>query len=191
MIEKSLVLIKPDGVQRGLIGEIISRIERTGLKLTAMKMVYPSLEQAGDHYAVDDEWLTSVGAKQKASYAKQGIIIEKSDKEIGTSIREMLLEYLTQSPIVALVIEGHNAVAHIRKIVGATSPGDAAPGTIRGDFAFDTYNLADSSKRPIQNLIHATGQPHEADREIKIWFNANEIHTWKKVDEVLLYRVGK
>jgi len=188
MIEKSLVLIKPDGVLRNLMGDIISRIERTGLKIVALKMVYPTIEQAGDHYALDENWLTTVGTKQKASYAKKGIVLEKTERELGMQVRDYLLEYLTMSPIVAIVIEGHNAVKYIRKIVGATCPSDAAPGTIRGDLAFDTYQLADSSGRPIQNLIHASGEVDEATREIKIWFNDDEIHSWKRLDEVLLYR---
>jgi len=89
---------------------------------------------------------------------------------------------------VALVVEGHNAVKHIRNIVGATAPSDAAPGTIRGDFSFDTYKLADESNRPIQNLIHASGEVHEAEREIKIWFKDDELHAWSRIDEPLMYR---
>jgi len=189
--EKSLVLVKPDGIQRGLVGEIIARFEKCGLKIVAMKMVYPNEELAGNHYIADENWLKAVGEKQKASYAKKGVTIDKTEREIGMEIRGFLINYLTMSPIVALVIEGHNAIEHVRKLVGPTSPQDAAPGTIRGDFAFDTYQLADSSKRPIQNLIHASGEKDEAEREIKIWFEDKEIHDWKRVDEELLYRKGQ
>ncbi len=191
MIQKTLVLLKPDAVQRGIIGEIITRFEKCGLKIIAMKMVYPNEELAGSHYAADEEWLKAVGIKQKESYEKKGLKIDKTEREIGLTVRQQLIEFLTMSPILAMVLEGHNAVAHTRKIVGPTSPGDALPGTIRGDYSFDTYQLADSSKRPIQNLIHASGKVDEAQREIKIWFNEEELHTWKRIDEELLYRTGK
>lgn len=191
MIQKTLVLVKPDGVQRGLVGEIISRFERCGLKIIAMKMVYPNETLAGDHYMADENWLKTVGTKQKESYAKKGINIEEPERELGIKVRNQLIDFLTMSPVVALALEGHNAVAHVRKIVGATSPGDAAPGTIRGDYSFDTYQLADNKKRPIQNLIHASGEVHEAEREIKLWFREEELHTWNRIDETLLYRQGK
>lgn len=190
MIQKTLVLIKPDGVQRGLVGEFISRFERCGLKIIAMKMVYPTEKLAGDHYMADENWLVTVGKKQKESYAKKGVTIDKAERDIGLSVRNQLIDFLTMSPIVALALEGHNAVAHVRKIVGSTSPGDAASGTIRGDFSFDTYELADKSNRPIQNLIHASGEPHESEREIKLWFNDEELHSWTRIDEALLYRKG-
>ncbi|MBW3015681.1 nucleoside-diphosphate kinase [Candidatus Woesearchaeota archaeon] len=187
-MEKTLVLIKPDGVQRGLVGEIISRLEKCCLKIVGMKMAYPSKELAGEHYANDEAWLRAVGEKQKTAYRKKGIELEESEIELGQKVRTMLMDYLVMSPIIALCIEGHNAVAKVRKIVGATSPFDAEPGTIRGDFAIDHYQLADELNRPIQNLIHASGTVEEAEREIKIWFNENEIFAWKRVDEDLVYR---
>ncbi|MBD3209561.1 nucleoside-diphosphate kinase [Candidatus Woesearchaeota archaeon] len=189
--ERSLVLIKPDGVQRGLVGEILGRFERCGLKVIGMKMVYPSEKLAGTHYAADEEWLVAVGKKQKASYAKKGLKVQGMERELGVKVRGHLIDFLTMNPVVAFVLEGHNAVAHTRKLVGATSPGDASPGTIRGDLSFDTYELADNSARPIQNLIHASGTVDEAEREIKIWFKDEEIHDWARVDEALLYRRGK
>ncbi|MCF7871751.1 nucleoside-diphosphate kinase [Candidatus Woesearchaeota archaeon] len=189
--ERSLVLIKPDGVQRGLVGEILTRFEKCGLKIIGMKMVYPNENLAGNHYVADENWLKTVGSKQKEAYAKKGLTINKEEREIGLEVRQQLIDFLTMSPVVAFVFEGHNAVKHIRKLVGSTSPGDATPGTIRGDYSFDTYGLADTSKRPIQNLIHASGETEEAEREIKLWFNENELHVWKRVDEELLYRTGK
>ena len=191
MIQKTLVLVKPDGVQRGLVGEFLSRFERCGLKIIAMKMVYPNEKLAGDHYMADEEWLVTVGKKQKEAYSKKGITVDKAERDIGLQVRDQLIGFLTMSPIVALVFEGHNAVAHVRKIVGSTSPGDASPGTIRGDYSFDTYELADNSKRPIQNLIHASGKVVEAEREIKLWFNDDELHSWTRIDEALLYRKGE
>jgi len=190
MMEKTLVLIKPDAVQRGLIGEIITRFEKCGLKIVAMKMAYPDKEQAGNHYESDEEWLKIVGEKSINSYKKKGIEVKETAREIGLKVREQLMAFLLMSPIIALVIEGHNAVLHVRKIVGATSPSDAQLGTIRGDYSFDTYVLSDQSNRPIQNLIHASGTVEEAKREITIWFKKEEIYLWKRVDEDLLYRKG-
>lgn len=188
--EQTLVLVKPDAVQRGLIGTILTRFEKCGLKVIAMKMVYPSEELAGEHYIADENWLNIVGEKSKAAYAKKGLTVDKENREIGLEIRDQLISFLRTSPVVAFVLKGHNAVKHVRKIVGATSPGDAAPGTIRGDFSFDTYTLADVSKRPIQNLIHASGEVDEAEREIGLWFTKEEMHDWERVDEALLYRNG-
>lgn len=190
MIQKTLVLIKPDGVQRGIVGEFITRFEKCGLKIIAMKMVYPTEKLAGDHYIADEEWLVNVGHKRKESYEKKGLTVNEEERDIGIAVRNQLINFLTMSPVIALILQGHNAVAHVRKIVGATSPGDAVPGTIRGDYSFDTYELADTSKRPIQNLIHASGKIDEATREINLWFNNEEIYSWSRVDEVLLYRKG-
>jgi nucleoside-diphosphate kinase len=191
MIEKTLVLIKPDGVQRALVGEILSRFEKNGLKIVALKMKLADKTLAGNHYIEDENWLTTVGTKQKEAYKKNGIEIDTPERELGLKVRELLIDYLTMSPVIALVLEGHNAVKLVRKIVGATSPGDAAPGTIRGDYSFDTYQLADLSKRPIQNLIHASGEVDEAEREISIWFTKDEIFSWKRVDDALIYRKGE
>lgn len=191
LTERTLVLIKPDGVQRGIVGEILSRFERSGIKPVAMKMVYPNEKLAGDHYMADEAWMEEIGRKQRASYEKKGLKIEKTNLELGQDIRKFLLDYMTMSPVVAMVLEGHNVVAHVRKLVGPTNPSDAQPGTIRGDYTFDTYTLADPSKRPIQNLIHASGEVQEAEREIAIWFKPEEIHDWERLDEALLYRKGE
>src|SRR3989344_1664033 len=188
MKEKTLVLIKPDGVQRALIGEIIKRFETTGLKIIAMRMVYASKELAGKHYAEDEEWLKSVGEKAAKAAKERGDTLKESPIEFGRKIRSQLLDYISMSPVVALVLEGHNAVATVRKIVGPTSPEHAQPGTIRGDFSHETYVMADTKGRPIQNLIHASGSAAEAAREIPVWFMPNEIHAYMRVDESLMYR---
>jgi nucleoside-diphosphate kinase len=190
IMEKTLILIKPDAVQRGIIGEIITRFERCGLKMIGMKMVYASKELAGQHYADDEEWLTILGQKTAASYEQKGLKLGRTPLEHGRLVRQQLIEFMSMSPIVALVIEGHNAVAHVRKIVGSTSPFDAPPGTIRGDYSFETYQMADSLSRPLQNLIHASGNAQEAQREIAIWFTAEEMHAWSRIEDVLFYRKG-
>lgn len=188
MKEKTLVLIKPDGVQRGLVGEILRRFELTGLKIIGLKMAYATKELAGKHYADDEQWLKSVGEKALKAAVERGEKVKETPLEIGKRIRYQLLDYISMSPVVAIVIEGHNSVATVRKIVGPTSPEHAAPGTIRGDFAHETYVMADQKARPIQNLIHASGSASEAEREIKVWFTPKELHAYTRVDEALIYR---
>lgn len=190
MIEKTLVLLKPDAVLRGLIGTILTRFENVGLKVIGMKMVYADEKLAGEHYADDEEWKIAVGNKTIAAAKERGAAEERTPSQIGSDVRDLLMNYLTMSPVVALVLEGHGAVKMVRKLVGETNPQDSMPGTIRGDFTTDSYQLADSSNRPIQNLIHASGEVDEATREIALWFADAELHAWKRIDEELLYRKG-
>lgn len=189
MIERTLVLLKPDAVQRALVGEIIRRFEQTGFKVIGLKMCYATKEQAGEHYADDEEWLQSVGEKAKKAFEARG---EKIDdpKEAGRKVRNMLMDFITMSPTVAVVLEGHDVIGKVRTMVGDTAPNKASPGTIRGDFSFDSYGLADVSGRPIQNLIHASDSPESAKREMQVWFNDDELHPYARVDEALLYRKG-
>ena len=191
MIEKTLVMLKPDAVQRALVGEILSRFERAGFKIVGLKMCYASKEQAGKHYADDEAWLKSVGEKMKKAYEAKGQKITEDALAIGKRVRKQLMDFITMSPTVAVVIEGHDAINKIRVLVGDTAPNKAAPGTIRGDFAFDSYGLADVSGRPIQNLIHASDSPESSKREMDIWFKKDELHPYQRVDEALLYRKGK
>ena len=190
MIEKTLLLIKPDAVQRALIGEIISKFEKAGFKIIGMKMVYASKELAGKHYANDESWLKSVGEKAIKSAAAKGQEIEKDPLKIGQRIRQQLMDFISMSPSVALVLEGHEVIQKVRTLVGDTSPLKAMPGTIRGDYSFDSYGLADAYGRPIQNLIHASDSKENAEREIAIRFDKEEIHPYQRIDESLLYRKG-
>lgn len=190
MIEKTLILLKPDAVQRGLIGEILARFERVGLKIIGLKMVHADENTAGEHYADDEDWKTAVGNKTIEAAKARGEKEERSPSQIGDDIRALLMNYLVMSPVIAIVLEGHGAVKMVRKLVGETNPQDSMPGTIRGDYTTDSYKLADSSNRPIQNLIHASGEVHEAQREIKLWFKDDELFVWKRIDEELLYRKG-
>ncbi|MEM0106601.1 MAG: nucleoside-diphosphate kinase [Candidatus Micrarchaeaceae archaeon] len=187
MIEKTLVLIKPDGVYRTLIGKIISKFEDAGLKVVALKLVSPPKQQVEVHYAADEAWLKSVGAKAIASYKEKGIEVSQTDLEIGNKVREQLLEYLTGKPVVAMVIEGNNAVFIVRKIVGSTEPRTADPSSIRGAYTSDSYDLADMSGRAVKNIIHASGTIQEAQREISIWFSNDEIVEYKRADENIIY----
>jgi nucleoside-diphosphate kinase len=188
MMEKSLVLIKPDGVQRGLIGEIIGRFERAGLKLTAIKMVHPSHEDVDQHYALTEEWMKGVYDKAKAKYDAAGEKFPYTDHvAYGTEIKNGLINFLKSAPIVAMVLEGDGAVALIRKLVGATEPAGAAPGTIRGDLAHDNYALSNSQNRPLRNIIHASGNVTEATNEIKVWFSDTELYKYEHVNDRVQY----
>ena len=175
-MEQTLILVKPDGVQRSLNGAIISRLETVGLKLVAIKMVQATREQADTHYALTEDWMKMVFEKSKAKYESQGKAFEFTDHvAYGTSIKNGLVEFLCAAPVVAAIFEGEQAVSLVRKIVGATEPASSAPGTLRGDYCLDTYALSNAQNRPIRNLIHASGTVAEAEFEKKIWFRQDEI----------------
>mgnify|MGYP003967454275 CR=1 FL=1 len=185
MIERTLIIIKPDAVQRGLVGEITHRFEKVGLKLAAMKMLFATKEQLEEHYHKDDEWLTKkgVGIIKNKKYAD-----DYDPKKAGREIVDALIDDMRLSPVIAMVIEGHNAVAVVKKITGPTNIEEALPGTIRGDYSHDTYGLANVSDRPIITILHASGEKDEAEKEIKIWFPDNEIFDYEKMDAAWHYR---
>jgi nucleoside-diphosphate kinase len=187
MKEKTLVLIKPDAVQRGLVGEILIRFERCGLKIIGMKMCVVDEFTAGQHYMADENWLKSVGEKKKKSIERQGRTTTKTELELGNLVRNQLMAFLQKSPVFAIVLQGHNAIAHVRKLVGETSPQFSPAGTIRGDFSFDTFELSDIQNRPLHNLIHASTSIDEANREIAVWFKPQEVHEWSRIDDAVLY----
>lgn len=187
-MEKTLVLIKPDGVQRGLVGKILSRFEGVGLKIVAMKMVHPSREDVDKHYALTEEWMRGVYEKSKAKYEANGEKFPYNDHiAYGTEIKRGLVEFLVSSPVVAMVLEGEMAVSLVRKMVGATEPASSAPGTIRGDFSHDTYALSNAQNRPIRNLIHASGNVAEANQEIPVWFTDEELYKYEHVNDRVQY----
>ena len=191
--ERTLVIIKPDGVQRTLIGEIIKRYEKIGLKLIAMKLVIPTEEMATKHYyeVGGDAWIEEVGRKAAAAYEKKGEQSPyKSFKENGWAILKANASYLSSGPVVAMVWQGASAVELVRKITGSTAPLLADIGTIRGDFTMDSYALADTDRRSIRNLIHASGTMDEAEKEIPIWFDKNEILNYRLIQEQILYDVN-
>ncbi len=187
-LEQTLVLIKPDGVQRGNVGDIISRFERVGLKISAMKMILPKHEDVDRHYELTEEWMKAVYEKASKKYADLGQEFPFPDhKAYGQSIKDGLIEFLKAGPIVAMVLEGEQSVVLVRKLVGATEPMSSAPGTIRGDFSPDSYGLANKQNRPLRNLIHASGTAEEAQNEIRIWFTESELHRYEHVLENALY----
>jgi len=189
--EKTLVLIKPDGVKRGLIGEIISRIEKRGLKIVSLEMVWARPEQVDRHYPKDREWIERIGQKTILNYEKYGLDLKKElDLEdpykIGQVVRSWLLDYMTSGPMVKAVISGNHAIDMVRKLAGDTMPAQAQTGTIRGDFSIDDAARANREKRAIRNIIHASENPVEASNELNLWTSAEEVFDYSlPVEEVM------
>ncbi len=157
-IERTLVLIKPDGVERALVGEIIHRFEKVGLKIVGLKMVHIDEEFAKKHYSD---------------------VCERK----GEKVFSMLMELITMGPVVAMVLEGIGSVEIVRKMVGPTEPSKALPGTIRGDYAHTHYAMSDETEQAVRNIVHASGTSEEAKVEVALWFNENEIHSYETVHE--------
>ena len=167
--ERTLIIIKPDGVQRSLIGELIKRYEQVGLKLVGLKFIVPEKEMTSRHYQIDPEWLRKVGEKSILAYKEKGITPPDEDPlKIGELVLERLKKYLSVCPVVVMVWEGMHAVGIARKITGGTEPLTSDVGTIRGDLTIDSYAVADADDRAVRNLIHASGTPEEAEKEIPI-----------------------
>ncbi len=186
--ERTFVLIKPDGVQRSLVGEIISRIERTGLKLTALKFTTPTPALAESHYTIDPAWIQKVGEKALASYERKGITPPSNDPIlIGKNVLTGLQKFLSSGPVVCMVWQGMHAVGIVRKLVGGTEPLTSDVGTIRGDFTIHSYQVADMDGVAVKNLIHASTSPAEADAEIALWFNEEEVVNYRLFSESILY----
>lgn len=181
MIEQTLILIKPDGVKRGIIGKIVSRLEDTGLKVCAMKMIWPDDKLAQNHYPLEEEWAKNVFEKAKSTAEKEKRkFIHKDPLKFGEKIQSALREYIKESPVVAMVIKGPHAIEIVRKLVGHTEPRQAVPGTIRADFtSVESYEISDANNRAVRNLIHASDSPETAKREISLWFSPNEIHDYE------------
>ncbi|OGD67624.1 hypothetical protein A2442_03570 [Candidatus Campbellbacteria bacterium RIFOXYC2_FULL_35_25] len=189
--EKTLVMVKPDGIQRTLVGEIIKRYERVGLKLVGLKMIAPSKEKIEEHYTLDPEWRRITGEKTIESYKKKGLQPPSENPlEITAIILENLKKYMTSGPVIAMVWQGAHAVKISRKIVGGTEPFTSDVGTIRGDFVLDSYQMSDADGRAVRNLIHASGSVEEAEKEIKHWFEESEIISYRLVQEQMLYDVN-
>ncbi len=180
MIEQTLILIKPDGVQKQLIGEIIRRFEKSNLKICALKMIWPDRELAEKHYPLDEEWARLLLEKAKKAAEIENRQLGYSDHlEFGKNIQEKLVKYLTESPVIAIAIKGPNAVSCVREIIGLTEPFRAHPETIRGKFApEESYKIAEEENRSLRNLLHASDSIENAEREIFMWFQKHEIHEY-------------
>lgn len=185
--ERSLIILKPDAVQRSLMGEIISRFERKGLKFVAFKFFCPTAEHLFAHYNKDDEWFTKKGENMIKNLEAQGKTADKPAIEYGKDIIRAVIKEMQQSPVLAIVVEGGDAIKQVTKLVGTTEPATADIGTIRGDFTIDTYAHSTYEDRSIRNLIHCSDLPEEAEREIALWFKPEEIMEYTTAQERIMY----
>jgi len=188
--ERTFVILKTDTIQRSLTGELIKRIEQTGLKCTAMKMFVPDEESLLKHYHKDDEWFLSKGKKVVEDLMSQGLPIDKEPIEYGKDIIRTIVKYMTVAPVVAMVWEGNQAVSVVMKIVGSTEPATSDVGTIRGDYTIDSYGHASLENRAVRNLVHCSDATEEAEREIAIWLKEDEIMNYTTAQERIMYDVN-
>lgn len=188
--EKTFLMIKPDGVRRGLVGEILRRIERADLKIIALAMFQPTVEKIDSHYPKDEAWIKRLGTKTKNTYDKYGydVVAEMGtadELKIGQEVRRWLVDYMTSAPLIKVIVQGPHAVDLVRKMVGPTMPALAEMGTIRGDFSADSAAAANRDKRAVHNIVHASETPEEAEHEIKHWFNKGETCSYQRVEDSL------
>ncbi|MAG12046.1 MAG: nucleoside-diphosphate kinase [Parcubacteria group bacterium] len=182
-LEMTYCMVKPDGVTRGLIGEIIRRMEQRGLKIIAIEMIQPSHDEMDKHYPTDEAWIRRVGQKTLSTYEKYGYdameeLGTADDLEIGKMVREWLINFMISAPVVKMVVQGVHAIDMVRKLAGHTIPSMADVGTIRGDYSMESAVSANKGKRAIMNLVHASETPEEAEHEIAHWFNKDQIHAY-------------
>lgn len=192
LTERTLLLMKPDVLQRQIVGEILSRFERKGFKIVGMKMLSATKDQIAKHYTDDEGYLIETGEKAKKGAELRGEDISNwNSLERGKVIRENNILYLTCGPIIAMVLEGHGVVESVRKLLGSTSPGEGDVGTIRDDYSFDTFALADYVARATRTMIHASDSVENAEREIKIWFKESELCSdYETVAEKIFFDYG-
>lgn len=188
--ERTLVILKPDAIQRGLVGDLLKRFENTGLKLIAMKMMVPKEELVWKHYNKDEAWFQSKGEKLVENLKAAGLPIEKEAIEYGREIIGALVKFMTASPVIPMVWEGNQSVAIIKKIVGSTEPATSAVGTIRGDYTLDSYEISNLDGRAVRNLVHCTDDSSESEREISLWFNQEELINYRLIAEQMLYDIN-
>jgi nucleoside-diphosphate kinase len=185
--ERTVIFVKPESIQRHLIGEFIQRFERRGLKMVACKMIAPTAVQVGKHYPDDESWLVPTGEKAHKAYTDKGIDPGMGPIELAKQVRDRLIEHFADRPLIVTVWEGPNAVVIGRKTAGSTNCLLADVGSIRGDYSMESYDLADDYARPIHTLVHASGSTEEAENEIKIWLNPEDLLDYDLLDETVIY----
>lgn len=190
--ERTFVMIKPDAVMRGLVGEIIKRLEQRGLKIIALKMVQASHQQIDDFYPKNDEWVTRIGHKTLSTFTEYKLDPKEhlgtdDPAEIGKTTREAIIDFLIMAPVVPMVVEGVHAIRLVRKLAGNTLPILAEPGTIRGDYSNDAPTAANLEGRSLFNLVHASETPEEAAHEITHWFKPEELQDYDRSDHVVMF----
>jgi nucleoside-diphosphate kinase len=191
--ERTFCMIKPDGVMRGVIGDVIHRFEKVGLKIVAIKMLTPTKEMVKKHYPMSDAaWVERLGEKCLSGFDSLECdaleVLGTEDKQkLGLDVTEALVEYMTSGPVVAMVIEGMQAIDMVRKLCGHTLPFKADVGTIRGDYSVDSPSVANAERRSIHNIIHASENSAEATNEIKLWFGDDDIPSYGLTSEPVMY----
>ena len=190
--ERTFMMVKPDGVARGLTGEIFRRLEDRGLKIVACKMVQPTLEHIHKHVPVSEEWIVRLGGKGLKTFKEYNVDPIKElgtddPKKIGEMVRQNLVDYLVSGPVIATVVQGIHAIDMVRKIAGDTLPVFAAAGTVRGDYSVDSPAVANLEKRSIKNIMHASETPEEAANEMALWFKPEEIFDYTRAGEDVMY----
>lgn len=186
--QRALIIIKPDGVQRGLIGRIITRFEQVGLKIIGFKFEMATSDKVIAHYPETDAWFKKVGERTLTNYKKKGLdakkIFNTDDAiQIGRTVKKWLITYFQESPVLIMVLESYDCIEVCRKLSGNTIPVLANPGTIRGDFSHDCIDLANEQNRPLRNIIHASDTAEDGEKEIKVWFKDDELFNYKRADE--------
>jgi len=192
LAERTLVLVKPDGVMRGIVGKVLTRFEEAGLKIVGLKLTQATREHAQTHYPNTAEWIRGMGEKTLKTYRDQGKdplqeIGTDDPMQIGSMIKDWNVDYLTSGPIVALVVEGAHAISVVRKMCGFTLPAFAEPGTIRGDFSITSPIVANELKRAVRNLVHASSDAEEASYEISHWFSQDELCLYDTAAESAMF----
>lgn len=192
--QRALIIIKPDGVQRGLIGKIITRFEQVGLKIIGFKFEMATSDKIIAHYPETDAWFKKVGERTLTNYAKKGMDVKKvfdSDDPIliGRTVKKWLLTYFQESPVLIMALESYECIEVVRKLSGNTIPVLAAPGTIRSDFSHDTIDLANEQNRPLRNIIHASDTVEDGEKEVNLWFTKEELFEYETAGEKFMYTV--
>ncbi|KND46984.1 MAG: nucleoside-diphosphate kinase [Parcubacteria bacterium C7867-004] len=188
--ERTFVIVKPDGIQRSLVGDIITRFERTGLKLIGLKLTVLDSDRIWKHYNKDDAWFLKKGAKIAEDRAAAGLSAEKDPIEYGKDIIRALEKFMTSGPVVMMAWEGNSAVSVVTKLTGGTEPSTSDVGTIRGDYTIDSYNIAAIDDRAVRNLIHCSDTPENAEFEIGLWFDESDLISYRLIGDEILYDVN-
>ena len=192
--QRALLIIKPDGVQRGIIGKIITRFETVGLKIIGLKFEMATSEKVVAHYPETEAWFKKVGERTLTNYQKKGLdartVFRTNDAvSIGKIVKGWLVTYFQESPVFMAVVEGYDCIEIVRKLSGNTIPVLAAPGTVRGDFSHDTIDLANEQNRPLRNIIHASDSPEDGEKEVNLWFTKEELFSYEPAGEKFMYKI--
>ena len=192
--QKALIIIKPDGIQRGLIGKIVTRFEQVGLKIIGLKFEMAGENRVIAHYPETDVWFKKVGERTLTNYAKKGldakVVFNTDDSiQIGRTVKKWLITYFQESPVLIMALESYDCIEIVRKLSGNTIPVLANPGTIRGDFSHDTIDLANEQNRPLRNIIHASDTVEDGEKEVNLWFTKDELFSYELAGERFMYKI--